>query len=340
MYWWFSRLNRFFMVSNSAWPHFSRERQHLSDDRDDMYGTKLLGLAAGLVMIECHLALEMGPEKVRYRARVAYHGGSFAGFQLQSHKKQQRTVQGVLETAIQQSFGMIGNRSIKVVGAGRTDSGVHARGQAIHFDGPSVSVSTLSDVQNTLEGNLPSDVVVWDMQVAPSTVRKIKDGFYRTFPWNVMFESTHKIYVYRLSLGPVMDPVEQHWRWHVPFYRDVDIEELERVLQLFVGNHDFRAFASAEIVGTSSARRVYSVQLIDEGNEDNYRIEFSLKGALYKQVRNMAGAALQQARRDGKHSKKVDVQQLLATGAPRTDNPAQPAPPQGLTLERVYFDDF
>jgi tRNA pseudouridine38-40 synthase len=272
-----------------------------------------------------------GPIGVRYRARVAYHGASFAGFQLQT-RKDQRSVQGVLEIALQRSFGIVtGERIIKVQGASRTDAGVHARGQVVHFDAPATTPSLLQGVQRSLDHCLPDDVVVWDLQVAPIS----------SFRWSVLFHSTSKLYVYRISLAQVADPLDNHQRWHVPYNRDVEIDVLNTTLKLFVGTHDFRAFAASDFESSTSVKTVYSVDLVPENDDNaNYRIEFLLKGALYKQVRNMVGSALEEARRPGKRRRNVNVARLLSTGAPRHDNPAKPAPPQGLTLENVYFDDF
>jgi tRNA pseudouridine38-40 synthase len=310
---------------------------------------------------------------VRYRARVAYHGGSFAGFQLQrAHQKEsQRTVQGVLEMALQHSFGMVTTtneeRCIKVSGASRTDTGVHARGQAVHFDAPAVlSTSSLSlqDVQRRLDLCLPDDLVVWDLQVAPlcATVQNVGDDdldeeddndeeeedastSQGLRPWSVVFHAKRKLYVYRISLAPVVDPLDQHHRWHVPFYRDVNVDQFNSTLQLFIGTHDFRAFAASDFVSSTTVKTVYSVNLVpDNNNEGKYRIEIMLKGALYRQVRNMVGAALDEARRPSKKKKQrrrqANVAKLLATGAAREENPAKPAPSHGLTLEHVYFDDF
>jgi tRNA pseudouridine38-40 synthase len=293
---------------------------------------------------------------VRYRARVAYHGAYFAGFQLQTKQKHQRTVQGVLEMALHQSlFGGIilqpkcaveedeTTRIVKVVGAGRTDAGVHARGQVVHFDAPPTTLS-LDQLQTSLDLFLPDDVTMWDLQVAPPVTLVVKGGVENRFRWSAIYQSTHKLYSYRIHLGPVMDPIDRHWRWHVPYHEDIDIGVLNTTLQHFVGTHDFRAFAASNFESSTSIKTVYAVHLIAEnGNNNNvgdYRMEFLLQGALYKQVRNMVGAALEEARRPSKRRRDVNIARLLATGAPRQDNLALPAPPHGLTLEHVYYPDF
>jgi tRNA pseudouridine38-40 synthase len=305
---------------------------------------------------------------VRYRARVAYDGTSFQGFQIQGSNKvvddkncngithqnrkdkQQRTVQGELETVLSTRW----NQPVRVVAAGRTDAGVHARGQAIHFD---VNVSETptdhASLERSLARMLPTDVTLWNLQFAPSARTKLVDGQERVLPWNVMYDNTHKLYSYRLSTAAVMDPLSRQHRWHPD---NVDafvvgkagLAQLTRLLKHYEGTHDFRAFASAmEQLEKHSdgpidtVRTVYSVNVVPEANEGDVRIDFVLKGALYKQVRNMVGTVLETCR--GEIMKESDMLRLLqdatASGLSRADNPSKPAPPQGLTLENVYFGD-
>jgi tRNA pseudouridine38-40 synthase len=133
---------------------------------------------------------------------------------------------------------------------------------------------------------------------------------------------------------------------------DVDVIKLEWALKQFEGTHNFRAFSGAieqkerhegKQVGT--VRTVYKVDFVDEGH-GLYRIDFLLQGALYKMVRNMMGTALDVSRNrleedtflELLHHNNIsdDVDQFV-----RDDNPCKPAPPEGLTLERVFFDgDF
>ena len=117
-------------------------------------------------------------------------------------------------------------------------------------------------------------------------------------------------------------------------------------LKQFEGTHDFRAFAGAieqneRRIGKEmdTVRTVYSVDLLHEGN-GNYRVDFLLKGALYKMVRNMMGTALDVAK--GRMDEQVLVDLLNRSDDDvRKNNRSKPAPPEGLCLERVFFvDDF
>ena len=394
---------------------------------------------------------------VRYRARVAYNGFRYQGFQLQpsreKHGKQPQpqqhrslvvptTIQGELERVLNQRFSIQSGkfvpdaddddddypRIIKVVAAGRTDAGVHARGQAVHFDVPAVvpqplllSLSSTTSNQRSLWNNattildndekvlhhlnkkLPPDIRVWNLQRVPGPVTKevpIDDEpdvmrgdaknagdsgemiatstttNTRTYLWNAMYECTRKLYSYRLALGPVMPPTERHSRWHYPCHHNhgIDPERLRRVLKHFEGTHNFAAFASAverterkldvennstgESTVLNTIRHVYSVDLVQEDAEWGfYRVDVCLKGALYKQVRNMVGTALVVAaeaayREKGNRSPRTTMTEadllVLLRNNPenggglrlqRQHNKCRPAPPEGLTLEHVYFDN-
>ena len=296
--------------------------------------------------------------KLRYRARVAYDGTEFHGFQIQegSQKRQRRTVQGELEAVLSQRL----NTTIRVVGAGRTDAGVHARGQAIHFDVAGTAVTRMSNlpaVQRSIEKMLPPDICFWNLQPVPPPVLKTIHNQTMEMTFNVMYDSTYKWYSYRLNVSPTMHPLERKHRWHPDrVHQWFDLDRFARLMQSYVGTHDFRAFASGmdalerrlNTDRINTVRTVYSVEIIEEnqdnnGKHGNLRIDIKLKGALYKQVRNMVGSALyvcEGGMDEATFQRLIDNEGGLLS---RDDNPSKPAPPQGLTLERVYFesgDDF
>jgi tRNA pseudouridine(38-40) synthase len=186
-------------------------------------------------------------DSLRYRCRVAYNGAGFQGFQLQDPPA--RTVQGELEQVLTERF----QQPVRVVGAGRTDAGVHARGQAFHFDlasssphGCSISEQELSSIEHSLNRMLRSDVRLWNLQRAPLPAYKtIGSELPVELAWNVMHDSTRKLYSYRISAGAVMEPLERHSRWHPDQAFRLDLDQLERLLKCYQGTHDFRAFAGA-----------------------------------------------------------------------------------------------
>lgn len=304
-------------------------------------------------------------KKVRFRSRVAYDGTNFLGFQVQGEESVgQRSVQGALEDAFSQHF----KRPVRVVGAGRTDAGVHSRGQAIHFD--LYENETSSEVVNSLCSNctercenyssdhirtpclqsiinqmLPSDVRVWNLQKAPSRQEELVNRQKSVVEWNAMMKCTSKLYSYRLCIGSFMDPIDRHGRWQLDWGHEVNPSDLRKALKLCEGTHDFRCFAGAleqnerksgKRMGT--VRTIHSVELIEERQPDLYRIDLYLDGALYKMVRNIVGTSLDVCR--GKLSEQ-DFEELLnpSDDFSRRDNPCKPAPPQGLCLEHVFYPD-
>jgi tRNA pseudouridine38-40 synthase len=198
---------------------------------------------------------------------------------------------------------------------------------------------------------LPRDVRVWNLQEAPPAVTKeVSNLTITTFPWHVIYNCSQKLYSYRICTAASMDPLERHTR-HFVDWGELHVMNLEWALKQFEGTHDFRAFSGAmeqkekrEGKKLGTVRTVYKVDLVDEGH-GLYRVDFLLQGALYKMVRNMMGTALDVSR--GRlekdtflellhHNVSNEVNQFV-----RDDNPCKPAPPEGLTLERVFFDsDF
>lgn len=295
-------------------------------------------------------SLTTHPEKVRYRSRVTYDGTSYCGFQLQHNpKKQQRTVQGELEQVLSTRF----DRVVRVVGAGRTDAGVHSRGQAIHFDLYANETSSIADdngrIQTSMNRMLPTDIRVWKVEPAPLPQEEFVNGKMSVHSWNVMRKCNAKLYSYRLCIGDSMDPLERRSRWQLDWGYEIDPAYLGKILKHFEGTHDFCCFAGAleqlerktgKKMGT--VRTIHKVNLILENSDEKlYRIDIYLKGALYKMVRNMVGTALEVCR--GRMSEAAFLELLhQPEKMSRKDNPSKPAPPQGLTLEHVFYpdDDF
>lgn len=302
---------------------------------------------------------------VRYRCRVAYDGAGFSGFQLQNGGATgsregrtttiKRTVQGVMEQVLHQRFG----RLIRVVGAGRTDTGVHARGQAVHFDLSVLEHGTFKEdperLESALNKMLPSDIRVWSVGPAPAPcIEQVNSGT-KVYAWNVMRKSTSKLYSYRICLADAMDPLIRHDRWQLDsnWVRDatndkMDLNFLGQILRHYEGTHDFVCFAGAleanarkTGVKMTTVRTIHCCELVcEEENSQLYRIDVYLDGALYKMVRNIVGTAIDVWRKAMSYE---DFERLLdeptAYGLTRDDNPCKPAPSHGLTLERVFYQD-
>lgn len=331
------------------------------------------------------------PKLVRYRCRIAYDGTSFAGFQLQGgrtpktvteedlgklnkHQRKQkfqqqsnnpRTIQGEIESVLTKRF----QRLVKVVGAGRTDGGVHARGQAIHFD-LFPNETTAEDFEQalelTLDRMLPSDIRAWNVNRAEAQLvldtgsEFTPPGYYN---WNAMRSCKGKLYSYRICVGDSMNPIDRYHRWQLP-WQGLDPKTLERILHKFEGERDFVCFAGAleqqekkSGIALGTVRTIQKINLVHECNANNrdnnnnmggdpsqdyYRIDIYLDGALYKMVRNIVNTAIDTARGwlDEETLDKL-LNQPAELNYSRKDNPCKPAPANGLTLERVFYpDDF
>ena len=144
-----------------------------------------------------HDKVQSDTKRVRFRGRIAYDSTGYDGWQVQPKR---RTVQGELESVLSRRF----NRPIKTVGAGRTDAGVHARGQAFHFELEEGEIETKEDelkLQRSLNSMLRRDTRVWNVGRAPKAVKKVRDdGSAVVHRWHVIYESTKKLYSYRYGM--------------------------------------------------------------------------------------------------------------------------------------------
>ena len=158
----------------------------------------------------------------RFRATVEYDGTDFFGFQAQPAV---RTVQGELEAALARLSGGIRQ---PVMGAGRTDAGVHATGQVIAFTYPgSLSVEALTEALN---GTLPPDVALRDLRRAPT-------GF------NPRYAARYREYRYSIWNGPRSPLRERTALW---VRQELDVAAMVRAATAFEGRHDFSAFGGAD----------------------------------------------------------------------------------------------
>ena len=216
---------------------------------------------------------------MRYLMKVSYDGSGFYGFQ---RLNDYRTVQKVLEEAL----GVINKGEVLVKGASRTDKGVHAYGQMIHFDiDYDIPVDKLMYAVNRI---LDNDIRVLDC-------KKVGNDFHARF--NVK----RKKYVYKINLGD-FDCLKS--RYFLQVYEKLDIDKMRECAKVFLGCHDFRNFVAGE-------RDNYLMCVEDikfNMNNDILEIEFLGKSFYRYMVRNMVGAMLEV----GMHKKEIcDVSKML-----------------------------
>jgi len=243
-----------------------------------------------------------------YRLTIGYRGTRYAGWQRQSNAL---AVQQVLEEAL---AGVLGH-AIRLVGAGRTDAGVHARGQVAHFEsGRSFPCRGLVHATNRA---LPPDIRV----VAAC---RIADGFH------ARRHARSKEYRYRLVRAAVLSPLDALFAVRVP--AAIDVAAMRAAAAALVGRHDYSAFALAGGSHRSPVRTILAARWVERGEQLVFEVEGD--GFLRGMVRGLVGTLLEVGR--GRRSP-AGLAALLA-GRPRAE--AGPtAPARGLELHHVSYPD-
>jgi tRNA pseudouridine38-40 synthase len=239
---------------------------------------------------------------------LAYDGTDFAGWQAQPGL---RTVQGVVEEALSRVLGGVG---VRVRGAGRTDRGVHARGQVADAWLP----SPLEDrrLLRALGALLPRDV-------RPLGVVSVEEGFH------ARRDAASKTYAYWLDRTPYGDPFLRRFAHHEP--ARLDLEAIREALAMLPGRRDFSAFAGAASEVEDRVRTLIEARLDVEG-PDLWVFRFTADGFLNRMVRNLVGTLLEIGRGRIPPARIADI---LASKDRRQAGPTAPA--CGLVLEKVSY---
>jgi tRNA pseudouridine38-40 synthase len=238
---------------------------------------------------------------------VAYVGTRYAGWQRQTNAL---AVQQVLEEALARLAG----GTVATTGAGRTDAGVHAEGQAV-----SVALPRALPPRALVHGanaELPADVRV-------VAAREVPRGF------DARRQAAAKTYRYRLSRAATIDPAVRPFVAPAP--RGLDLAALGAAALALAGRHDFAAFALAGGAATTSVRRIYAASWSAYGDELVFRI--SGEGFLRGMVRSLVGTLLEV----GAGRRSVDALAALLAGGATRGEAGPTAPAEGLCLERVDY---
>lgn len=242
---------------------------------------------------------------------VAYDGTDFQGWQGQPGL---RTVQGEIETSMSRIADGVFAR---VHGSGRTDAGVHARGQVFHVDSPRPAFPP-DKWAHALNGTLPPDIrIVEAKAVAPD--------------FHARFDAIGKEYRYFVYNAPVLPPEMRRTRLHLR--QPLSLDALREAAEVLLGTHDFKSFsANRGFPETSTVRTLRRLEWQVDGPEFCLRVEAD--GFLYKMVRQLTGALLRAGR--GELSA-ADLHRML--DQPLRDHRAPTLPPQGLFLWRVMYKE-
>ncbi|WP_319541749.1 tRNA pseudouridine(38-40) synthase TruA [uncultured Pseudodesulfovibrio sp.] len=245
---------------------------------------------------------------IRIRLTLAYDGTDYCGWQLQPND---RTVQGELEKALAVVLGA----PVRVHGSGRTDSGVHALGQVVHFDCDEKYATR--PWRRSLNGLLPKDIRVVAHGVVPSDFHARYSAGSKTYEYSLWHERDFCL------------PQRSRFVWNCG---KVDFAAMDAASRVLVGEHDFAAFQNKGTVVGTTIRFVSEISRHPGITEHESVWRFTAKGFLKQMVRNMVGCLVACGR--GKLTPQ-DVAAILESGD-RTLAPAT-VPPQGLTLVRVEY---
>ena len=204
----------------------------------------------------------------RYALVIEYDGTNYYGFQRQQGLP---SVQQALEEALSLKL----QHGVTVIASGRTDAGVHARGQVVHFDS-NVEIDC-SDFGWRMNPLLPTDIAI-------KKCVKVDENFH------ARFGAKKKTYVYRVYLSKIHSPLKQKYN-HVCFY-DLDVPLMQKACDYFVGEHDFRSFMLSGAQVRTTVRTIYDMHI--EVSEEGRQLDFYYtgNGFLHNMVRAMVGTLL------------------------------------------------
>ncbi len=238
---------------------------------------------------------------------LEYDGTEYLGWQVQV---QRPTVQQVLQDILKKIL----NEEVKIVGAGRTDSGVHAKGQVCNFKTTSgISVEALKKALNSL---LPKDIFIKEVKDCPPD-------------FHARYSAKSKLYEYRILNSKERDVFLRRYVWHIPY--PLNLREMARCLNILKGRHDFSSFRSSGSSQKNPVRNMLRSELIPSSN-GIIRMLFEADGFLRHMVRNIVGTVVDVGRGRLTYEDFLDI-----FHSKDRKKAGIKAPPQGLYLIEVRY---
>lgn len=252
---------------------------------------------------------QCAPDHFRTRLHISYDGTDFMGWQRQTRHP---SIQGSLEAALSKIYG----KPIHVLGASRTDSGVHARRQVAHFDAP--RDPSRFDLRYSIQCLTPETIVVKEVFLAPSDFHAIA-------------LVTDKIYKFRILNRRVPSALRHRFTYWVRAPLDLDF--LNEASQFLVGKQDFKSFQTS---GTPVQTTVRHVMEASWARIDEDTLEFTIRGDgfLKQMVRNIVGTLVDLNQNQGRPER---IREILDLQDRRKAGPT--APPEGLFLYQVNYPE-
>jgi len=243
-----------------------------------------------------------------YKLTIAYDGSRYNGFQKQS-KHPEKTIQGKLENVLSKLF----EEDIQIIGSGRTDAGVHSKGQVCNFH--THSFMEFEQIFEYLRTYLPQDIAVVDLGMASER-------------FHARYNAVGKRYAYTIDNGFFADPFTLRYAYHVP--DKLDLDAIRAAANLLLGEHDFQAFTSLKSKTKSTVRTIKCIDIKEEGSKIIFTYEGN--GFLQHMVRILTGTLVE----IGLGTREATSITELLEGKTRSAV-GHKAPANGLCLEKVFY---
>lgn len=243
----------------------------------------------------------------RIKLTVAYDGTNYCGWQIQPN--------GItVEEVLNRELSALTKAKVTVIGASRTDSGVHAKGNVAVFD--TESPIPPERISYAVNQRLPDDIVV----VNSEEVSK---------EWHPRYQNSVKTYEYHILNAKMPDPTKRYTTYFVSY--PLDQKQMQKAADYLVGEHDFASFCNIHTDVEDTVRTIYELTVEKNGEDMTIRVQGN--GFLYNMVRIIAGTLLQVGR--GFYTPE-DVRQILE--AKKRKSAGATAPPQGLMLMQIEYE--
>lgn len=238
---------------------------------------------------------------------LEYDGSKYQGWQKLGN------TENTIQEKIEKTIKMIINEDITLIGSGRTDAGVHAKGQVANFK--TNSEIELNDFLYYLNVYLPKDIRVKDMREASER-------------FHARYNVKKKYYVYYVYNDTFQSPFYRKYSYHVP--EKLNVENMNEASKLLIGTHDFRAFTSVKSKKKSTIKTIESIKI--NSNAPIISIEYTADGFLYNMVRILTGTLIE----IGNGTRDINSINSLFDSKNRADA-GFTAPAHGLFLEKVIY---
>ncbi|MDD2553776.1 MAG: tRNA pseudouridine(38-40) synthase TruA [Desulfotomaculaceae bacterium] len=245
------------------------------------------------------------------KVTIAYDGTNYHGFQEQRGTSFM-TIQGVFE----ESLSRLAKKEIRVVGAGRTDAGVHACGQVVNFESEDLRIPP-ERLTYALNSVLPADIIALEAAVAPAS-------------FHSRFSAAAKTYRYVIYNGKMPSPFLRFYSYHLPCA--LDLEAMRDGARSLVGKQDFSAFRALGTPVKTTVRSLFGIEVSKE--DELVYIEMRADGFLYHMARMITGTLIRVGL--GKLNPR-EVADILANRDSMKGGPAAPA--RGLFLDRIEYPE-